>query len=119
MPVDVRWLNGYRLLEWHFVRDRAQLAKCSQWRCFVAKFDGVLKPLLRSNQTTVGLFEEARFLAAHAGIDNRTDTEREHDPRNAMEKTFRILELMIMAVLNEHPSITASPIRFSAQHVGP
>jgi hypothetical protein len=27
LPLDVRWLNGYRLLEWHFVRDRAGLSR--------------------------------------------------------------------------------------------
>jgi hypothetical protein len=112
LPLDVRWLNGYRLLEWQFVGDRAGLAKCSQWRTFVARFDNMLKPLLRSNQTGVGLLEEARALAAHAGIDDRSAIERTRDPRNAMEKTFRILELMVITVLNEHPSIAASPIKF-------
>jgi hypothetical protein len=72
----------------------------------------MLKPLLRSNQIGVGLLEEARALAAHAGIDDRSAIERARDPRNAMEKTFRILELMVITVLNEHPSIAASPIKF-------
>jgi hypothetical protein len=112
LPLDVRWLNGYRLLEWQFVGDRAGLAKCSQWRKFVTRFDNMLKPLLRSNQMGVGLLEEARALAAHAGIDDRSAIERARDPRNAMEKTFRILELMVITVLNEHPSIAASPIKF-------
>jgi len=112
LPLDVRWLNGYRLLEWHFVGKRAGMAKCSQWRTFVARFDDLLKPLLRSNQTGVGLLEEGRALAAHAGIDDRSDIERARDPRNAMEKTFRILELMVTTVLNEHVLIATSPIKF-------
>lgn len=76
LPLDVRWLNGYRLLEWHFVRDKAGLARSSEWRAFITRFDGILQPYLRKNQTIVGLLEEARALAAHAGMDNRSDAER-------------------------------------------
>jgi hypothetical protein len=112
LPLDVRWLNGYRLLEWHFVGDRAGLAKSQEWRRFVARFDHMLGPSLRPNQTAVGLLEEARALAAHAGIDNRSDIERARDPRNAMEKSFRALEQMVMTVLNEHPSRVGNPVRF-------
>jgi hypothetical protein len=75
LPLDVRWLNGYRLLEWQFVGDRAGLSKCSQWRTFVTRFDNMLRSLLRSNQTGIGLLEEARALAAHAGIDDRSEVE--------------------------------------------
>jgi hypothetical protein len=112
LPLDVRWLNGYRLLEWQFVSDRAGLPKRPQWRAFVQRFDDIIKPLLRSNQTGVGLLEEARALAAHAGIDDRSAVERARDPRNAMEKTFRVLESMVITVFNEHPSRAASPVRF-------
>jgi hypothetical protein len=112
LPLDVRWLNGYRLLEWHFVRGRAGLARCSKWRTFVEQFDSMLKPLLRINQTGVGGFEEARALAAHAGLDNRSDIERSRDPRNAMEKTFRILETMVTTVLNELSSDSGTPVKF-------
>ena len=115
LPLDVRWLNGYRLLEWHFVRDRTGLAKSPEWRAFVARFDHMLGPSLRLNQTAVGVLEEARALAAHAGIDDRSDAERARDPRNAMEKTFRALEQMVMTALNEHPSRVWNPVRFEAQ----
>lgn len=40
LPLDVRWLNGYRLLEWHFVGNRGGLAKSPDWRAFVTRFDG-------------------------------------------------------------------------------
>lgn len=113
LPLDVRWLNGYRLLEWQFVGSGAYLAKSPKWRSFVARFDDKLKPLQRSNQTSVGLMEEARAMAAHAGIDARSDKEREHDPKNAMEKTFRVLEEMVATMLNEHPSIAACPVKFT------
>ena len=57
-PLDVRWLNGYRLLEWHFVGRRAGLAKSPAWRTFVDRFRESLAPHLRRNQTAVGLLEE-------------------------------------------------------------
>jgi hypothetical protein len=114
LPLDVRWLNGYRLLEWHFVGNRAGLSHCSQWRTFLTRFDNMLRPLLRSNQTPWGFLERVRAMAAHAGIDDRPDTERARDPQNAMEKTFRILESMVMTVLNEDPSI-ARYIKFNPQ----
>ena len=114
LPLDVRWLNGYRLLEWHYVGDRSGLSRDPQWRAFVARFEAEFKPFLRPHQTSVGLLEEARALGAHAGIDDRSAVERARDPRNAMEKTFRLLERMVTTMLNEHPAMTAGPIRFEA-----
>lgn len=101
-----------RLLEYHFVSDKSGLSKSSAWRQFVGRFEDQLSPCARPNQTVVGLLEEARALAAHAGIDDRSEVERKRDPRNAMEKTFRALELMVMTILNEHPSRVSSPVRF-------
>jgi len=115
LPLDVRWLNGYRLLEWHFVGDKAGLAKSNEWRSFVSRFEEDLQPLARSKQTSVGLLEEARALAAHAGLDRRSEAERAKDPRNAMEKTFRVLERMAVTVLNEHPSRASNPVKFETQ----
>jgi hypothetical protein len=112
LPLDVRWLNGYRLLEWHFVGDKANLRKSKEWQAFVARFEASFRPLLRPNQPIVGLIEEARFLAAHAGMDKRSEAERARQPYNAMERTFRVLEQMVMTVLNEHPARAGSPIRF-------
>ena len=48
LPLDVRWLNGYRFLEWHLVGAKANLQRCSEWRQFVAKFDEDIQPLLNS-----------------------------------------------------------------------
>lgn len=114
LPLDVRWLNGYRLLEWHFVRNNAGLAKSPVWREFAARFEPQLRPFLRRHQAVVGLLEEARALAAHAGLDERSEAERTLDPRNAMEKTFRVVEQMVSIALNEHPALMAGPVRFSA-----
>jgi hypothetical protein len=112
LPLDVRWLNGYRLLEWHFVRDKAGLAKSLAWKEFVARFNKQLLPLCRQRQKPVGLLEEARALAAHAGLDDRSDVERAAEPRNAMERTFRTLESMVVLALNEHPSRAGHPLRW-------
>jgi hypothetical protein len=112
LPLDVRWLNGYRFLEWHFVGAKANLSRCSEWRKFVARFDDHLLPLLGSNRKSIGLLEEARALAAHAGMDQRPAQKRAFDPRNAMEKTMWVLEQMVITVLNEHPLITAGAIKF-------
>jgi hypothetical protein len=57
--------------------------------------------------------EEARALAAHAGIDDRSDGERLADPRNAMEKTFSVLQQMVTAILNDHPSIAGGSVQFT------
>jgi hypothetical protein len=43
LPLDVRWLNGYRLLEWHFVGDKANLQKAPAWRKFLTRFEDDLK----------------------------------------------------------------------------
>jgi hypothetical protein len=111
-PIDVRWLNGYRLLEWHFCAGKSKLSKSPHWRQFLARFDDGLTPLLRPGQTAAGLMEEARALAAHAGIDERSAEERKRDPRNVIEKTFPVLERMVMTLLNEHPSRANNPVRF-------
>jgi hypothetical protein len=114
LPIDVRWLNGYRFLEWHFVGDRGKkkLAQAPEWRRFVARFETRLVPYLRPGQTVSGLFEEARAMAAHAGLDDRPEADRQSDPQNAMEKTFRVLEHIVMTVLNEHPARAGHPVRF-------
>jgi hypothetical protein len=76
------------------------------------RFEQDLAPLLRAKQTTWGLMEEARALAAHAGVDDRPETERIREPRNSIEKTFAVLERMVMTVLNEHPGRTGNPVQF-------
>lgn len=112
-PLDVRWLNGYRLLEWHFVAARTKLARCKQWQEFMSRFEDVLRPFARAGQTLWGMFEETRALAAHAGIDERSDKERAADPRNLLEKTFRVLEDMVITAINEHPAKVNSPIKLA------
>jgi hypothetical protein len=116
-PLDVRWLNGYRLLEWHFVQSRAQLQKSPAWRTFLGRFATQLQPIAKPNQSLWGLIEEARASAAHADIDDRPEAERSADPMTVMQKTFRTLEEMVMTVLNEHPATANGPVRFHRRPV--
>jgi hypothetical protein len=98
-------------------RNRAELFRSPEWRTFVARFDRLL-PLARPGQSSVKLLEEARALAAHAGVDDRPEAERQRDPRNVMEKTFRVVERMVMTVLNEHPARSGHPVRFEERRDG-
>jgi hypothetical protein len=71
-PFDVRWLNGYRFFEWHFVTNpalhsrRADLNGSPEWLALLDRFRESFVPLLRDRQQPAGLMEEARALAAHA-----------------------------------------------------
>jgi hypothetical protein len=114
LPIDVRWLNGYQLLEWHFLRGqgRLHLSHSQDWRLFLDRFAAQLAPLARPKQPLHGVMEEARVLAAHAGIDSRSDEERARDPQTILDKTFRAIESMVMTVLNEHPERRGNPVRF-------
>jgi hypothetical protein len=117
LPLDVRWLNGYRLLEWHFLQGKSKrdLPKDADWKMFVAGFEDVLETAKPPNRNTVGYLEEARALAAHAGNDDRPAEELRRDPRNAMEKTFDVLKLMAIKVLNEQLSKSESPIQLQVR----
>jgi hypothetical protein len=119
LPLDMRWLNGYRLLEWHFVRSAGDLSKSREWRAFLLRFEAQLRPLARPGQGLHGLIEEARAMAAHANMDKRSDAERESDPLTTMQKSFRALEDMVMTVLNEHPGTARLPVRFHRRDTPP
>ena len=112
LPLDVRWLNGYRLLEWHFVSDQTNLSYSLAWRALLARFDADLEPIRRKGQTNWGLMEQARALAAHAGMDKRSDEERAVKPHTELEATFLTLQHLVMTVLNEHPARQHSKVRF-------
>lgn len=112
LPPDVRWFNGYRLFEWHFVGDRTNLASSRAWRDFLVRFDAQLAPFRRVNQSNWGLMEETRAVAAHAGLDGRAQSKRLAVPSDVMRETFGILEKMVIAVINEHPERAGHPVQF-------
>lgn len=103
-----------RRREWHFLQGqgRQHLSHSRDWQRFVDRFSAQLTPLARPRQPLHGVLEEARVLAAHAGIDTRSDAERAGDPQTILEKTFRTIESMVMTVLNEHPGRQGNPVRF-------
>jgi hypothetical protein len=103
--LDQRWLAGYRLLEWHFVgRSGKDLPKMEEWRSFLGRFEAEFSPMLKPRQALHGLLEEVRALVAHAAaLDERTYRELQNDRSNEIERTFPILERMVITALNEHP----------------
>src|ERR1019366_9267996 len=50
LPPDVRWLNGYRLLEWHFRRGQGGLAKDKAYLAFLAQHGQAFDALLGAKQ---------------------------------------------------------------------
>ena len=52
---------------------------------------------------------------ARRALDDRSETEPKRDPRNAMERTVRILERMFITVINEHLELGPPRRRFEAQ----
>jgi hypothetical protein len=66
LPPDVRWHNGYRLLEWHFLRGEGDLQRNDDYRAFLNEHGAALDVFLHQGQTRWGLMEEIRALAAHA-----------------------------------------------------
>jgi len=100
LPPDARWLNGYRLIEWHFMQGKDGLAGNSAWRTLLEKHRAKLETHLRSNQTLYRLLEEARALAAHAILDNRSGAERAAKPGDLITWTFSTLEAIIIEIMN-------------------
>jgi hypothetical protein len=115
LPLDVRWLNGYRLLESHLVGDLT--------RPVVIPPSGAhsshgLRPSWFQSRIRVRPRLECskkRAFAAHAAHDDRSEAVRTRDPRNAMERILRVFERMVIAVINEHPDRSNNPVRFEAQ----
>jgi hypothetical protein len=101
LPPETRWLNGYRLLEWHFMRGRTGLPGDTAWRCFLEEHGETLDPFLREQQTRYGLIEETRALVSHAMLQNRPDPDTEGGTLDLVTKTFKSLERLVVQVMNE------------------
>jgi hypothetical protein len=71
LPADVRWLQGYRFLEWHFERGGARLQDNREFRAFLDQHGAPLDAFKRANQPRYGFVEEVRGLMAHALLANR------------------------------------------------
>jgi hypothetical protein len=101
LPAEVRWLNGYRLLEWHFLRGRVGLPKDQKYREFIGRHGSALDGVLGPNQDRKGLIEEVRALAAHAILSRTSDPRLEEGSTNLINRSFQGLESLVMAVINE------------------
>jgi hypothetical protein len=101
LPPEVRWLNGYRLLEWHFRRGKVGLAKDNAYPAFLAQHGQAFDALLGPEQDRKGMIEEVRALAAHAILSRTTDPRNETASTNLIIKTFAALESLVTALLNE------------------
>jgi hypothetical protein len=101
LPVDVRWLHGYRLAEWHFQPGTSGLAKDPRWRALLASFESELTQYLRPGQTLHGLFEQIRASAAHAIAEPVPEDERLRSPVPLVQATFSVIEQIAAFILNE------------------
>jgi hypothetical protein len=101
LPPEVRWLNGYRLLEWHFRRGKVGLAKDDAYLAFLAQHGQAFDALLAPKQDRKGAIEEVRALAAHAILSRTSDPRNDNASTNLVLKTFSALEYLVTALLNE------------------
>ncbi len=104
LPADIRWLQGYRFLEWHFERGGTKLSKNQNFQDFLAKFGGGLDahmPKGRSRQTRAGFLEEVRALVAHAVMGDRPNREDQEKIEHAVTNTFSVIERLTIQILNE------------------
>jgi hypothetical protein len=102
IPLDDRWLNGYKLLEYHFKKEKFQLLDTAEWRVFIERFREDIQPFLQhQNQTLYGFIEQVRNETAHAYFDKRSEEERVMKPQTKIELTFPILIKIVNAVMND------------------
>jgi hypothetical protein len=101
LPPDVRWHNGYRLLEWHFLRGEGDLQRNDDYRAFLNEHGAALDVFLHQGQTRWGLMEEIRALAAHALSWSVTDPRTDGGRTDPILKTFSVLEGLVAHVMNK------------------
>ncbi|MFA5946367.1 MAG: hypothetical protein WC802_05715 [Patescibacteria group bacterium] len=113
--LDQRWLYGYKLFEWHFVKKdlnpqkRAKsgghdLPKNESWRMLLEGYRDKLGPYLNTSQPErnqlYGLIERVREMTAHAHVDERSIEDLRKQPQNLINLTFPILQEMAMDLMN-------------------
>jgi hypothetical protein len=101
LPPEVRWLNGYRLLEWHFRRGKDKLAKDPAYLDFLAQHGQAFDDLLGPGQDRKGVIEEVRAMVAHAMQSRAADPRTENGSTNLILRTFSALESVVIALINE------------------
>jgi len=101
LPLDVRWLNGYRLIEWHFQKGTDGVSKNPKWRALLSEFETELRPHLKARQTLHGFFEETRAMVTHAILDSRPEDERLRKPGDVVQWSFGPLQKMVFRICND------------------
>ena len=101
LPADIRWLQGYRFLEWHFERGGANLGKNPRFRSFLEQHGDGLDQFKPERRTRVGFFQEIRAVLAHAFLADRPEAQASELIKNAATSTFSVLETLIITILNE------------------
>ena len=101
LPAEVRWLNGYRFLEWHFMRGKVGLGKSVGYKQLVADQAAGLDAVLAPGQTRTGLIEEVRALVAHALLARSADAKEEGATTDLVLRTFAVLERLVMIIMNQ------------------
>lgn len=101
LPPEMRWLNGYRVLEWHFMRGKVGLGRSPAFKDFVRQVADRLDAVRASGQTREGLVEEVRALVAHAQLAKREAPKLEGVTADLVLRTFPAMEQMVMAVMNQ------------------
>jgi hypothetical protein len=117
LPVDVRWLHGYKLAEWHFQRGGDGLAKNPDWQALVSDLEEHVADYLRPRQKVHNLIERARAIASHAISEPSVQDERLRMPGNLVQWTFPLLEHIVMHILNL-PELSRGVIKLKAQTPG-
>jgi hypothetical protein len=101
LPLDVRWLHGYRLAEWHFQRGTDGLARNPRWRALLSTKANALAPFLRPGQTAHGLLEQVRASAAHAVAQPPPRDERLRTPDELVRLTFPTMHALVVEIAND------------------
>lgn len=100
-PPEVRWLNGYRLLEWHFLRGGTDLGRDGKYRALIDTHGAALDAHRHAGQTRFGVIEEVRALVAHALLSEASDPRAENGSTDLILGTFSALEALVAQVMNE------------------
>lgn len=101
LPLDVRWLNGYRFMEWHFCRGKVNLSKNENYRSFLNDNGSDLDVFLKNGQDRKGLIEEIRAIAAHAILEKASPENANGKINSMIIETLPILWRLVIFLLNK------------------
>jgi hypothetical protein len=101
LTAEMRWLNGYRFIEWHFCRGKGSLPANAEFRQFLADNGQALDQFLRQGQTRHGLLEEMRAMAAHAIQWDTQDPRSDGGRTDPILQTYSALEILVRVIMDQ------------------